>query len=91
MFMKSVRLLCINQGAMYGLVMVAREEMKEKPVRVNEFRLGVLVTEENRELAEECGRVVAGLATPKGLAVQEELVRIAKREDLGIKNYINCD
>ena len=69
MFIKSNGLLCINQGAMYGIVMVARKEMKEKPVRVNEFRLGVLVTKENRELADECGRVVAGLATPKGLAV----------------------
>ncbi|XP_065840444.1 dehydrogenase/reductase SDR family member 2, mitochondrial-like [Oscarella lobularis] len=82
MFMKSVGLVGINQGAMYGLIVVAREEMKEKPVRVNEFRLGLLVTKENRELADECGRVVAGLATPKGLAVEEEFVRIAKREDL---------
>ena len=82
MFLKSVGLVCINLSAMYGLIMVAREEMKEKPVRVNEFRFGVLVTKENRELADEFGRVIAGLATPKGLAVEEELVRIAKREDL---------
>ncbi|XP_065826266.1 uncharacterized protein [Oscarella lobularis] len=82
MRMPNVGLMCIDYTCIYGLIMVAQEEMKEKPIRINEFRLGLYVTREKQELADECGMVLAGLATTKGLAVKEKLVRIAKEEDL---------
>lgn len=76
--------MCIDYTCIYGLIMVAQEEMKEKPIRINEFRLGLYVTREKQELADECGMVLAGLATTKGLAVEEKLVRIAEEEDLAM-------
>eukprot|EP00850_Spirogloea_muscicola_P006342 SM000030S11351 [mRNA] locus=s30:243515:259426:- [translate_table: standard] len=73
-YMPGAGFTTIGAAALWGLSIVAREEMREKAVRINEFRI-MLAIERNTELGRGIGQVLAGISAGANQASSQPVSR----------------
>eukprot|EP00850_Spirogloea_muscicola_P011987 SM000076S21808 [mRNA] locus=s76:349462:359701:+ [translate_table: standard] len=79
-YMPGAGFTTIGAAALWGLSIVAREEMREKAVRINEFRI-MLAIERNTELGRGIGQVLAGISAGANQA-SSQVIYLRSDQDL---------
>eukprot|EP00850_Spirogloea_muscicola_P006049 SM000028S10143 [mRNA] locus=s28:649808:650953:+ [translate_table: standard] len=79
-YMPGAGFTTIGAAALWGLSIVVREEMKEKAVRVNEFRI-MMAIERNTEIGRGIGQVLAGISAGENQA-SSQVISLRNDQDI---------